>query len=255
MLDKTLIIGGCRIHYYQSQDLDNKNIIVFLHGWGSEGKHFKPILDKQDNFIAIDMPGFGGSDSLKDVWTLDKYAEFLKIFLDKLKILNPILVGHSFGGSVLIKYCADGGKANKIILIGSAGIRIKTKKVKFYNILSKIIKPILLTPGIKYAEGVIKKKAYNVIGSQDYVSIKNKNLKNTFINIINQDLTEDMRKIDIDTFLIWGDNDMETPLSDGTLMNKLIKNSKLFIIKNAGHFAFLDKTEEFNKILKQILNK
>lgn len=253
MLRKTIIVNNLKINYYQSQNLDKRNIAIFLHGWGSDSKRFKPILDTLGNFIAIDMPGFGMSERLYEKWTIIKYAEFLKSFLDKLDITNPILIGHSFGGSVIIKYCANIGKARKIILIGSAGVRKRTKKIIFYNFLSKIIKIIFSAPLIKRYKNSIRNGAYSVIGSQDYVSIADENLKNTFINIINEDLQKDMRKIDTEAILIWGEDDKDTPIQHGMLINKLIRNSKIFTIKNAGHFVFLDKTQEFNNLLTQFL--
>jgi len=248
MSQKNIIIKNLKVNYYQSDVLDRDNVLVFLHGWGSEASHFLYVLKKCGNFIAIDLPGFGKSDTLREAWTIGDYADFLKNFLEKLEIRNPILAGHSFGGSVIIKYCAEGGAAKKIILIASSGIRQRSLKIYFYILLAKFGKLFFLIPGLNLIQDKAKSKLHKIVNAEDFSKLTAGELKETFKNILEEDLQEDLKKIKVSASMIWGEQDRETPLRDGLLMNKLIKNSKIFIIKNAGHYAFLDKREEFNKI-------
>ena len=66
------------------------------------------------------------------------------------------------------------------------------------------------------------------------------------IKIVNEDLKERYAAIKIPALLIFGDKDKETPLYMARKMNRLVKNSKLIVIKNAGHFCFVDKPNLFN---------
>ena len=78
-------------------------------------------------------------------------------------------------------------------------------------------------------------------------------LKETFLNIISEDLSDSAKKITQPTLLIWGEDDTETPLSDGKKMAGLIPNSKLEVIKNAGHFVYKEKTAEVAESIRKFL--
>ncbi len=253
MLQKNLIVKNLKINYYQSDILDKNNVLVFLHGWGSESTHFSKTLEKCGNFIAIDLPGFGESDMLKEVWDIKDYADFLKSFLEKLEIKNPILAGHSFGGSIIIKYCAKGGAAKKIILIASSGIRQRSLKIYFYIFLAKLGKLFFSIPGLRLMQNRAKNKFREFVNAEDFSNLSAGELKETFKNILEEDLQEDLKKIKTNASIIWGDKDITTPIKEGELMHKLIKDSDFFVIKGAGHYVFLDKRDEFNKIFLRSL--
>jgi pimeloyl-ACP methyl ester carboxylesterase len=54
--------------------------------------------------------------------------------------------------------------------------------------------------------------------------------------------------------IVWGEKDLDTPPEFGEKMHSLISNSKFIILKNAGHFSFLDKTKDFVKALREFIN-
>ncbi len=251
---KNVIIGNLNIRYYQSDVFDKNNALVYLHGWGSEAGHFKNILEKCGSFIAPDLPGFGGSSTPDGDWSLRDYADFLEKFLGKFGIENPILAGHSFGGSVIIKYCASGGQTKKIILIDSAGIRQKSLRIYLYVFIAKLGKIFFSLPGLNLVQNKARKKFHKVIDAKDFSDLTAGSLKETFKNILEEDLRSEMEKINAETVIIWGKNDLTTPLGEGLIINKLIKNSHLFVIKNAGHYPFLDNEEEFTEIFLKEIN-
>lgn len=252
MINKNLIVDNLRINYYQGDNYKNFEPLIFLHGWGAEAISLKNVFCDLENYIAIDLPGFGRSEMPKDAWGLNNYSNFLTTFLEKLEIINPILIGHSFGGSIIIKYMGRGGLAKKIILIDSAGIRERGMRVKIYYYIAKIFKLLFLIPGLNFTKDYIRKLFYKAIDSSDYVEAGK--LTEIYKKIISEDLSEDLKKIKIKTALIWGEDDKDTLLSDAKKMSELIAGAKLYIIKKAGHFPFLDQPENFNKIFKSQIN-
>jgi len=251
MIQKNVIIGNLNIRYYQSDSFNKEKALIFLHGWQSEALIFKSLFDKAGSFIALDLPGFGQSSFPGDDWDVSKYADFLHDFLEKLEIKNPMLVGHSFGGRIIIKYNANYLWVKKNILISSAGIQSKSKKLTLYKIGAKIFKIVFSLPILNFFRERIRKKFYKAIDSEDYINAGK--LQKIYQKIISEDLSSDMRKIKTDTILIWGENDTETPIENGKKSNNLISGSKLFIIEKAGHYSFLDQPEKFNEIfLKEI---
>lgn len=246
MFNKCLIVNNLKINYYQSDNLEKENTLVFLPGWKSEARHFQNILKECNNFVALDLPGFGKSEKAEEIWSISDYANFLKDFLSKLDIKRPFLVGHSFGASVIIKYCSNFNNVKKIILIASAGIRRKGYKIILYKAIAKAFSIFFSLPLFNLIKSKVRSSFYKIIDSEDYLNAGD--MKETYKKIISEDLQTDIKKIEVATVIIWGENDKITPLADGVLINKLIKNSKLRIIKNAGHFVFIDQLEEFKKI-------
>lgn len=251
MQQKDIIIDGLRVRYYQSDIAEPTRTLLFLHGWQSEALHFHNVLRECQSFVAIDLPGFGKSERPKGIWSVGDYANFLKAFLEKLSLQSPILAGHSFGGSIIIKYMAHGGEARKIILIDSSGIRKKGIKMFGYKVVAKTFNLILSLPGLSLIKQRARRRFYKAIDSEDYIQAGE--MVGIYKKVIREDLQADMPKIKTDTVLIWGSGDTATPISQAKTMHKLIPDSQLHIIERAGHFPFIDQPEQFKQIfLKEL---
>lgn len=79
--------------------------VVLLHGWLTDLETMRPIAeDLKRNFktYLIDVVGFGKSDLPEHPLNSNDFGDFLKELLDKLEIKDPILIGHSNGGRIII---------------------------------------------------------------------------------------------------------------------------------------------------------
>lgn len=227
----------------------NGEVIIILHGWGRSIDDFleiSNILSNKYQVYLIDLPGFGKSDTPQSAYNLDDYVLFLKRFIEFKKINNPIIIGHSFGGRIALRY-ASLYKVNKMILISSAGIKRFSLKVKVKIISYKLKK--------WYYRTFNKVSSYEKLiassGSADYVS-SNDIMKKTLSNVVNVDQRKELKEIDAEVLLMWGKNDNATPYKDALLMNKKIKNSGL-VTFNSGHFPFLEDSYSFKMVIKQYL--
>lgn len=236
-----------------------KNVLL-LHGWGVNIDLYKNLINelaKTCNVYALDMPGFGKSDEPKEIWNVDKYVDLVEKFIKKLDLKEIDLIGHSFGGRVIIKLANKNRlkfKINRIILLGSAGIKPKLKlhkriKVKVY----KICKKIATTKFIQKKYPNLIEKVKSKFGSEDYKNASNI-MKGSLVQVVNEDLTDMIHNITNETLLIWGSCDEATPIEDGRKMNSLIKKSKLIEIEGATHYAFLENPLYVNKIISEFLN-
>ena len=187
------------------------------------------------------MPGFGKTGKSKKAWSVSDYANFVLSFANELKIKNFNLLGFSFGGRIGIKLASKyRDNINKLFLVSSAGIGFKKAEQKntsyLFSILKKI-KPLRLL-------------AYKTIYSKsDYYKLQGV-MKQTFKNVINEDLTPELKNIKAPVIIIWGKEDNITPLKSAQIINENIKNSRLYVIDGAGHFGFLKyKAREIAEII------
>lgn len=92
------------------------------------------------------------------------------------------------------------------------------------------------------------------VGSSDYKNLSG-TMRGTFIKVVNEDLKKFMPSIQAPTLLIWGELDTATPLKDAKIMNKLIPDSGLVVLKGCGHYSFLDNYYDFIIILNNFLKE
>lgn len=240
-------VNGLRTRYLM---LGEGEPIILLHGWGTNLDSFLPmysVLQKSMRVIAVDFPGFGHTDFPPIPWTVGDYTNWLISFLQALGVTSAYFLGHSFGGRVSIKLAASSPEiVKKLILVDSAGVRqfeINWRR-KFYKELSRLTKPILYLLPKSWSQKV-RWKFYQAISATDYLTAGR--LKETYQNVINEDLEPILDQIKASTLLIWGKNDQTTPLSDAIIMSKKIINSKLIVVKGAGHYPFVDSPDDVNQ--------
>lgn len=214
-----------------------KHPIIILHGWGLERSTYKTLISllqkKGYEVFAIDLPGFGAEPLKNTLMNLDDYIEFVRNFEEEKKIIKPIIIGHSFGGRIALKYAWKyPGEVSKIILTGVPIIRHITIRGKIgYMLAITFGKLFSLLP--KNFKIKIRKIIYFAIGEWDYY--KAGPLKQVFENIINEDLTQYVKEVQVPIYLIWGALDRLTPVSDVEKIEKLNSNVKSVIINNYGH--------------------
>lgn len=241
--------------YYEKYGTGKESILI-LPGWGDTRSTFNNListLEKYYTVYIIDYPGFGKSSFPNRDLTIYDYSYLIKEFITLNNIKNPIIIGHSFGGRISILLAGlYKMKIKQIILMDAAGIRRKKSiKVRLKQFIYKTLKKIgnILPHRLK---DKYLNKLISIFGSTDYKNL-NPNIRKTFIQVINEDLTIYLKDINCSTLLIWGENDLETPIEDGKLMTSKIKDSGLVIIPYASHFPYLDYPYYINKIILEFL--
>lgn len=229
--------------------------IILLHGWLASLETMKVLqkhLSKNFKVYNVDVIGFGKSDLPEEPMNVNDFGDFLSEFIMKLNIENPILIGHSNGGRIIINYAGRNlGNINKIVLIDSAGIKPKRKISYYFKIYTfKFIKKLLKILPKKFE--YLKEKVINKFGSEDYKSSPEV-LRQTMNIIINEDQRNIMPNIKVPTLMIWGDKDTDTPISDAREMEKLIANSGVAVLEGTGHFSYLENWPLCKRILDEFL--
>lgn len=253
-MEKTENIQGIDLHYKQSGT--GSQVVILLHGWGCDLNIFAKIhgqLAEKFTVYTLDLPGFGKSAEPSTIWGIEDYTAHLEAFVKSKNIQSPILLGHSFGGRMSLLY-ASRNEVQKMIITGGAGI----KPTRTFSYYTKVYSYKTAKNVLPFIVGKRKAKEWmddyrKQAGSSDYNSASDI-LRGILSKVVNEDLQHVMPKIKASTLLIWGENDTATPLKDGQKMEKLIPDAGLVTFKNAGHYAFLDKSGEFGIIVDNFLN-
>ncbi|HZJ40822.1 MAG TPA: alpha/beta hydrolase [Candidatus Saccharimonadales bacterium] len=246
MINKEIIVNGLKASYLISSDFNPNQAIVFLPGWKSPVSLFCSVMGDTHNLVALNLPGWGGSENPKSVWGLAEYADFVKEFLNKIDVKNPIIIGHSVGGAIATEYIANGGQATKLIIIGGALIRERLGRSRRLFIVAKIFR--FLFPFINKHQ---RQKLFGKSLSPDYVQAGE--LEEIYQRLIGEDRQSAFSELKLPIILIWGQNDQATPYLQAERLKKLNSQVILETILGAGHYSFLDKPEEFKKIIAKYL--
>lgn len=235
------------VNYNQYGNKFGKNVVL-LHGWGQNTEMMDPIgkgLEKKFYITNIDLPGFGKSSEPTYGYTVYDYYEVIDKLLTKLKIKNPIIIGHSFGGKIAIIYAAK-KKVDKLILLSSPFRRSTKKK----SIKVKVLKFLKKVPVIKELESYMKTK----IGSTDYRNATPM-MRTILVNTVNEDVCEYLKKIDASTLLIWGDKDTEVSVEDAKYAESIMKDAGLVIYPNCTHYAYLERLDQTINVINVFLEE
>ena len=213
--------------YYKRVDQGGKTVLL-MHGFGADSKAidclFYFLKNRGYSVISIDFAGFGQSEEPKCAWSIYDYADSVESLLKQLEIAQIVGVGHSFGGRVGL-ILASRKVLSALVIINGAGLKPKRSLLYYARILT-------------YKTAKALKIKWESAGSKDYKSLS-KNMRATFVKVVNEHLDYLLPTIDIPTLILWGDRDMQTPLYMAKRLHKNIKNSTLFVFEG-GHYSYID---------------
>jgi non-heme chloroperoxidase len=245
---------GTQIYY---NDWGSGQPVVFSHGWPLSADAFEDqmffLAQRGYRCIAHDRRGHGRSSQPWNGNDLDTYADDLAELVKKLDLKDAIHVGHSTGGGEVARYIGRHGtkRVAKTVLIGAIPpLMLKTAAnpegtpIEAFDKLRAAVQadrsqcwrdlsmPFYSynRPGAKISEGV--RQSFWLQGMMcgfpgSYFCIK---------AFSETDLTEDLKKFDVPTLVLHGDDDQIVPIGASAMKSsKMIKNAKLVVYKGAPH--------------------
>lgn len=248
------VINGLKTEYIEQ---GTGTPVLLLHGWGSSFDVYKGImgaLSDRCRLVAVNFPGCGKTETMSEPWNVDDYCDFVVKFIDTIGLENPILIGHSHGGRVIMKLVGTGRLSPpKIVFLDAAGLIPKKSMRQRARARSfKLIKGVLTLPLIRNFSAGLLEKARRHYGSADYNAAPEV-LRKTMVSLVNTDLRELLPNVKCPSLLIWGENDTATPLEDAKTIEKLIPDAGLCVIKGTGHYSFCERPYEAHAILRSFI--
>lgn len=240
----TIDIKDIKLNYLEYGE--GEKTLIFLHGWGQNIEMMRPLANyfkKEYKIYILDLPGFGLSSEPSYAYQVTDYVDVLKKFIEKMNIDNPTLIGHSFGGKISLLY-ASMYKVDKLVLLASA-FKKEIEKLSFKTKMLKFAKKV---PGLNKLENFAKKH----IGSADYKNASGI-MKEILVNTVNYDIREEVKKIEADSLLIWGEKDEAVSIESAHELEGLLKNAGLVVYPNCTHYAYLENLGQTVSVIRVFL--
>jgi len=249
--------------------------VVFSHGWplSSDAWETQMLFLAQNGYrvVAHDRRGHGRSAQVWENHTMDQYADDLAALMDFLELDDATLVGHSTGGGEIVRYVGrhGTGRVSALVLAGAVTQPLlRTEKNPAGAPLAsfdEIRRGVAENRAQYFRDFSVPFFGYNRADAKISEGIRESfwhqgmmGAANAHYDCVRQfsesDFTEDLKKIDVPTLLIHGDDDQIVPIElTSKRTAKLIPKAELKIYKGAPHGIPQTRPAEFNADLLAFL--
>jgi pimeloyl-ACP methyl ester carboxylesterase len=231
-------LGPYRIHYFAGGAGEP---LVLVHGLGSSTLDFvflMPGLAKGHRVFALDLLGYGASDRPDVDYSVTLQTGILRQFLDGQGLARVDLAGLSMGGWIAMQLAAQSPeRVRRLVLLDSAGMKFTPtfdlRLLSPHTMTDMQAMEKLLTPHPERAPEFIMRDFLRQLREEDWV------IQRTLANMITgrEFMDGKLAGVTMPVLIIWGKQDVLTPLSVGEAMRREMPQSVLVVLDGCGHIA------------------
>ena len=235
---------------------------VFVHGYLGSSEMWcfqKNYFSKYCRVIAPALPGFGESHNAKSLNSINDMAKNIIEILNQKKINRFNLIGHSMGGMIVQEITKIiGHRVNKLICFATGSIGDIPGRFETMDETREKLKK----DGTKISFSRVPPKWF-VNGNKDknyflcenaVINVSLEAADNALLAMKNWRGIDNLKNIENETLIIWGDKDISYNFDQVDTLNKNIKNSHLEIFKGCCHNVHLEQPDKFNILIKNFLD-
>jgi pimeloyl-ACP methyl ester carboxylesterase len=251
--------------------------IVFVHGLSGSWPNWLeqlPVFARDHRVITMDLPGFGHSPMPTETITISLYARILDGLLETLQVSAATLVGNSMGGFVSTELAiAFPQRVERLVLISAAGISTyRHRHVERIEPYLRRVAPMLAAytgwtaarsdwmsrrPGLRNLSlGFVTRHPSRLpapLAAEQIRGAGKPGFMQALRANIDYPIRERLPEIACPTLIVWGDEDKVIPVSDASVFEELIPDSRKVIFEDTGHMAMLERPAAFNELLARFM--
>lgn len=258
------VLDGRRLRFV---DIGRGSPVLLVHGLGASWQTWLeniPDLARDHRVVAVDLPGFGGSDPLSPSAEISEHADTLAALLDALGIERVVAVGHSLGGVVCERLAlGHPDKVHALLLACAGGVQPRARE-------RRMVRALLIVHGVlrrERASSALRRSPRlrrRLLGGglHDPTCVSDALINELlpgfrapgFIDTASAGLRDDvhrsLHRIACRTLIVWGRKDRLVPVAVGRQLADLIPGARLEIWDEVGHCPMLERPADFNELLR-----
>lgn len=246
--------------------------IVLVHGIGDNGaRDFEPLVPwlvaQGFHVLAFDLPGFGRSDKTNALYSPANYAAFVKFVADRYVRRPFVLLGHSMGAVVALRYSADHPEdVERLIVMNAPGILHRLSySSQFLAHLGMTFLPSFMNPA-----GRIADFAHKLFGRVERSEIDpeailaSPRLRASLLGgnpvqiaglaLVLEDFSTRLSRIEAPTLIVWGEKDTLAPVRTGKVLEAMLPRAHLVVLPNTGHVPMTENPRSLRTALGPFLS-
>ena len=241
--------------------------IVLIHGYPLNGDLFerqRRVLGFNNRVITIDLRGFGRSTTPNDQATIDLYVDDVSALLTRLGISQAIIGGHSMGGAITLRlYQREPQRFRGMILSDAVFMPPPTIEQFMWRGYQQQLResgvgsivPILLPEFVTGRNRTDRPELATEITNQILMASVNGAIGGARALETRPDLRPILPAITVPTLILFGEEDSLTPIETARMLDAMIPNSDLSIIRGATHGAIREEGDTANAIIQEWLTR
>jgi pimeloyl-ACP methyl ester carboxylesterase len=237
---------------------------VLVHGTGGSWQSWLLNLGelaRDRRVIAVDLPGFGGSDALDVTLGMEVYADSVAALLAALRVDRAIAVGHSLGGLVALRLALrHPALLTALVVVNGGGVALSRVRLKLVTsallavnaLLSHepVMRAVTVRPRARrwLVAGAIRERdaLTPALAAEMLASFAAPGLVAAVIAGARDDVADHVHEVTCPTLLLWGRHDRLVPLALATELAKRMRNARVEVIEGAGHCPMIERPQDFN---------
>jgi pimeloyl-ACP methyl ester carboxylesterase len=235
--------------------------LLYLHGSGDTGAWLPALSELATSFRVIrpDHPGFNGSDEVSGIDNVHDLAFFTLDLLDKLELDRVSVLGASLGGWLALDLATiEPGRIDRIVVIGSAGLRVEgVPQPDVFTLSPSQIAELLFHDRDRQEEALAQARALDQDPAAMQAYLRNRVATahlawNPYFH--DPKLLHRIHRITAPVLVVWGAEDRVIPSAHGERWAQLLSGARLEIVSEAGHLPHVERPARFTALVEPFLS-